>query len=59
MSKNNKKFTAKEVENFVKNALNENLAKEGRQINDESFDSHFKVIRVSDFNDKNKEENNE
>ena len=59
MSKNNKKFTAKEVENFVKNALNENLAKEGRQINDEWFDNHFKVIRVSDFKDKNKEENNE
>ena len=59
MSKENKKFTAKEVENFVKNALNEDLAKEGKQINDESFDSHFKVIRVSDFKDKNKEKTNE
>ena len=59
MSKKNKKFTAKEVENFVKNALNEDLAKEGKQVNEEWLKSHFKVIRVSDYKDKNKEENNE
>jgi len=59
MSKKNKKFTAKEVENFVKNALNEDLAKEGKQVNEEWLKSHFKVIRSSDTTDKSQEETNE
>jgi len=54
-----KKWTPEELKNAFKEALNEDLAKEGKQINDEWFDSHFKVIRVSDYKDKNKEENNE
>ena len=51
-----KKLTSKDI---IKKKLNEDLAKEGKQINDEWFDSHFKVIRVSDSKDKKKEENND
>ena len=54
-----KKWTPEELKNAFKEALNEDLAKEGKQVNEEWLKSHFKVIRSSDTTDKSQEENNE
>ena len=51
-----KKLTSKDI---IKKKLNEELAKEGKKVNDKWFDGHIKTLRYSDVKNKKKEENND
>ena len=51
-----KKLTSKDI---IKKKLNEELAKEGKKVNDKWFDDHITTVRYSDVKNKKKEKKNE